>query len=121
ALTHLRARDRITDPLRRVRRRGFEELSWDEAIDEAERLLRAAEGRIVTALSGSETVEQAYALGKLMRQGLGAHSALLPEETSSALDAFRLPLSAIRDAELIVVLGDGSVARRAPIVDLWLG
>jgi NADH-quinone oxidoreductase subunit G len=120
AFTHLYARDRISDPLRRVRRRGFEELSWDDALDEAERLLRGAEGRIVTALSGSETVEQAYALGKLLRTGLGAHTALLPEETSSALDAYRLPLSAIRDAELVVVLGDEPVAERAPIVDLWL-
>jgi NADH-quinone oxidoreductase subunit G len=117
---HLRARDRITDPLRRVRRRGFEELAWEAALEEAERLLRAAEGRIVTALSGSETVEHAYALGKLLRQGLGAHSAVLPEETSDALDAFRLPLSGLRDAELVVVLGDEPVVERAPIVELWL-
>src|SRR4029453_17910194 len=68
--THLYARDRIADPLRRVRLRGFEELSWDNALNEAERLLRAAGGRIVTALSGSETVEQAYALGRLLRVGL---------------------------------------------------
>src|SRR5205823_9035688 len=34
--------------------------------------------------------------------------------------AFRAPLSAIRDAELIVVLGDDPVVERAPIVDLWL-
>src|SRR5205085_7369706 len=87
---------------------------------EAERLLNRARGRVVTALSGSETVEQAYALGKLLRQGLGAHNAVLPEETSEALETFRLPLSAIADAELVVVLGDEPVAERAPIVDLWL-
>jgi len=120
AFTHLYARDRISDPLRRVRRRGFEELTWDDALDEAERLLRGAHGRIVTALSGSETVEQAYALGRLLREGLGAHSAVLPEEVSPALDAFRLPLSAIRDAELVAILGDEPVSERAPIVDLWL-
>ncbi len=120
AFTHLHARDRIHDPLRRIRRRGFEELSWDDALDAAEQMLRAAGGRIVTALSGSETVEQAYALGRLLRGGLGAHAALLPEEVSPALDAFRLPLSAIRDAELVVVLGDEPVAERAPIVDLWV-
>jgi NADH-quinone oxidoreductase subunit G len=120
AFTHLRARDRIADPLRRVRRRGFDVLSWDDALDEAEQLLRAAQGRIVTGLSGSETIEQAYALGRLMREGLGAHAAVLPEETSHALDAFRLPLSAIRDAELVVVLGDEPVAERAPIVELWI-
>jgi NADH-quinone oxidoreductase subunit G len=118
--SHLHARDRIADPLRRVRLRGLEEVSWDDAIDDAERLLREADGRIVTALSGSETVEQAYALGRLLRAGLGAHTAVLPEETSPALDAFRLPLSAIRDAELVVVLGDEPVAERAPIVELWL-
>jgi NADH-quinone oxidoreductase subunit G len=120
AFTHLYASDRISDPLRRVRRRGFEELTWDDALDKAEELLRGAGGRIVTALSGSETVEQAYALGRLLRNGLGAHSAVLPEETSQALDAFRLPLSAIRDAEVVLVLGDEPVAERAPIVDLWL-
>src|SRR6185503_10436654 len=37
-----------------------------------------------------------------------------------ALDAFRAPLSAIRDAELIVILGDDPVVERAPIVDLWI-
>jgi len=120
AFTHLYAPDRIADPLRRRRRSGLEEISWDDAIDEAERLLRESDGRIVTALSGSETVEQAYALGKLLRSGLGAHSAVMPEETSPALDAFRLPLSAIRDAELVVVLGDEPVAERAPVVELWV-
>jgi NADH-quinone oxidoreductase subunit G len=120
AFSHLYARDRIADPLRRRRRAGLEEISWDDALDDAERLLRESGGRIVTALSGSETVEQAYALGKLLRSGLGAHSAVMPEETSPALDAFRLPLSAIRDAELVVVLGDEPVAERAPVVDLWL-
>jgi NADH-quinone oxidoreductase subunit G len=120
AFTHLRADDRIVDPIKRVRRRGFEPVSWTEAIDEAERLLRAAEGRIVTALSGSETVEQAYALAKLLRVGLRSHEAMLPEEESDALDAYRLPLSAIGEAQLIVVLGDVSVMERAPIVELWI-
>jgi NADH-quinone oxidoreductase subunit G len=120
AFPHLYADDRIVDPLERTRRRGFGELSWDEALDRVEELLRGAQGRIVTALSGSETVEQAYALGKLLRQGLGAHSAVLPEATSAALDAFRAPLSTIGQAEIIVVLGEDEVADRAPIVELWL-
>ncbi len=120
AYGHLEAPDRITDPLRRVRRRGFETISWETALDEAEALLRRAGSRIVTALSGSETVEQAYALAKLLRQGLGAHTAVLPEETSHALDPFRAPLSAIGAAELVVVVGDDPVAERAPIVDLWV-
>ena len=112
--------DRVRDPILRVRRRGFEEISWERALDEAERLLREADGRIVTALSGSETVEQAYALGKLLRRGLGAHTAFFAEEMSDALDAFRVPLSAIRDADVVAVLGDGPVVERAPVVDLWI-
>src|SRR5438874_4862566 len=120
AYGHLHAQDRLRDPLLRVRRRGFEEVSWERALDEAERLLREAAGRIVTALSGSETVEQAYAVAKLMRRGLNSHVAVLPEEISDELDALRLPLSAIRDADVIAVLGDAPVVERAPIVELWL-
>jgi NADH-quinone oxidoreductase subunit G len=120
AFPHLYSDDRIVDPLERVRRRGFGELSWDDALDRAEALLRGAQGRIVTALSGSETLEQAYALGKLLRQGLGAHSAVLAEATSPALDAFRAPLSSIAEAEIVVVVGEEEVADRAPIVELWI-
>ncbi|MBA3382729.1 MAG: molybdopterin-dependent oxidoreductase [Actinobacteria bacterium] len=116
---HLQARDRITAPLRRGSK-GLTEVSWDEALDAAEEMLRDAEGGIVTALSGSETTEIAYALGRLLRAGVGAHSAVLPEATSNALEAFRLPLSAIAEAELVVVVGDDPVVERAPIVDLWL-
>ena len=119
AYGHLHAPDRIVDPLRRGRPR-YEELDWDSAIDEAERLLRAAGTRIVTALSGSETVELAYALAKLLRQGLGAHCAVLPEEVDDSLDAFRAPLSSIAAADVVGILGDEPVAERAPIVELWI-
>ncbi|HEY6067847.1 MAG TPA: molybdopterin-dependent oxidoreductase [Gaiellaceae bacterium] len=120
AFGHLNATDRLRDPILRVRRRGLEEVSWDRALDEAERLLREAGDRIVVALSGSETVEHAYALAKLLRQGLDAHNALFPEEISDALDGSRVPLSDLRDADLVVVLGDVPVVERAPIVDLWI-
>ncbi len=120
AYTHLRAEDRLAQPLQRLRRHGLEPVSWEQAIDEAERLLRGARGRIVTVLSGSETVEQAYALGKLLRSGLDSHQAMLPEEVTGGLDAYRLPLSAIRDADVVVVLGDVPVVERAPVVDLWI-
>jgi NADH-quinone oxidoreductase subunit G len=120
AYTHLHAEDRLTEPLQRVRLRGLEPVSWEQALDEAERLLQEARGRVVTVLSGSETVEQAYALGKLLRVGLDSHQATLPEEISGALDAYRLPLSAIRDADAVVVLGDVPVVERAPVVDLWI-
>ncbi len=113
--THLRADDRLTAP-----RRHHHAISWDDAIDEAERLLAGARGRVVTALSGSETVEQAYALGRLLRGGLDSHGAMLPEEVSGALDGFPLPLSAIRDADAVVVLGNVPVVERAPVVDLWI-
>src|SRR5919109_488663 len=109
AYPHLYAEDRIVDPLRRAGRRRLEAVSWDEALDEAERLLRAASGRVLLALSGSETVEQAYALSKLVRRGLGSNAVVLPEETAPALAACRLPLSAIREARLVVLLGDDRV------------
>jgi NADH-quinone oxidoreductase subunit G len=120
AYPYLDAADRLTEPLVRRERTGLAAVSWDEALDEVARLMQEARGRIVTALSGSETVELAYALGKVLRRGIGAHSAVLPEATSSALDAFRVPLAAIADAELVVVLGDEPVVERAPIVDLWI-
>ena len=44
----------------------------------------------------------------------------MPESTTGTLEAFRLPLSAIAEAELVVVVGDDAVVDRAPIVDLWL-
>ena len=120
AFSHLRAGDRIEDPLRKAGVRRFEPIGWDEAVDEAERHLRAAGPAIVTALSGAETVEQAYGLAKLLRAGLGAHAAVLPEAVPDALDHFRAPLSSIRDAPVVVVLCDEPVVERAPVVDLWI-
>jgi hypothetical protein len=55
-----------------------------------------------------------------MRQGLGSHHAVLPEEVSAGLDAYRLPLSSIGDAQVVVLLGDVPLAESAPIVDLWV-
>jgi NADH dehydrogenase/NADH:ubiquinone oxidoreductase subunit G len=120
AFSHLQAPDRIEDPLRKTGPRRFEALSWNDALDEAEGMLRSAGASIVTALSGSETVEQAFALAKLLRQGLGAHAAVLPEAIPDGLDSFRAPLSSIREAPVVVVLCDEPVVERAPIVDLWI-
>jgi NADH-quinone oxidoreductase subunit G len=119
AFGHLRAGDRIRAPLLRVRRRGFEEASYDAALDAAEEGLRAAAGSVVVAFSGTETVEQATALARIAR-ALGSDAALLPDDWDPGLDAFRAPLSAIRDADVCLVLGDDPVVERAPIVDLWL-
>ena len=120
AFSHLEAADRITTPLRKAGPRRFEELSWDDALDRAEELLRAGGASTVTALSGSESVEEAYALARLLRQGLDANVAVLPEEVPDSLDAYRSPLSALRDAKSIAVLCDEPVVERAPVVDLWL-
>src|SRR6187397_588999 len=116
--THLYARDRVKDPLRRVGKRRFEELSWDDALDQAEALLR--KGPVLLALSGSETVEQAEALSRLVRDGLGSEAVVLPEQASPALDAFRAPLSSIGKAERVIVIGDDPVEARAPVVALWI-
>jgi NADH dehydrogenase/NADH:ubiquinone oxidoreductase subunit G len=120
AYSHLHARDRIATPLRKAGPRRFEELSWEDALDRAEELLRAAGTATVTALSGGESVEQAYALGKLLRRGLGAHAAVLPEEVPDRLDHFRAPLSAIRSAKTIAVVSSSPVVELAPVVELWL-
>ncbi len=118
AYSHLYARDRVKDPLRKTGARRFEELSWDDALDQAEALLRR--GPVLLALSGSETVEQADALARLVRQGLGSDAVVLPEQASAAVDAFRAPLSSIRDAERVIVVGDVPVEERAPVVALWI-
>ena len=104
----------------RVRRRGFEESSYEDALDAAEAGLREAGSSVVVAFSGGETVEQATALASIVREGCGSDMALLPEEWDPGLEAFRAPLSAIRDAEVCLVLGDQPVVERAPVVDLWL-
>jgi NADH dehydrogenase/NADH:ubiquinone oxidoreductase subunit G len=117
---HLDARDRITAPLVKAGPRRFEALSWDDALDRAEQLLRRGGRATATALSGSETVEEAYALAKLMRVGLGANSAVLPEEIPDTLDAYRAPLSALAAARTIAVVTDDPVVERAPLVELWL-
>src|SRR5205823_2557679 len=121
AFSHLYASDRVTEPRRRRAAHTFAPLPWNEALDQAERMLADAGTHVVTALSGTETVEQAYALAKLLRRGLGAHAALMPEiDNARALDGFRRPLSSIRDADVIAVLGDEPLADSAPIVALWV-
>ena len=117
--SHLHAGDRIQDPLSKTAG-GFEPLEWTEALDRAEAMLKAAGTAIITALSGSETVEQAYGLSRLLRAGLGAHGAVLPEDVPDGLDAYRAPLSAIRDAKTVVVLCGEPVVERAPVVELWI-
>ncbi|MGH3115518.1 MAG: 2Fe-2S iron-sulfur cluster-binding protein [Gaiellales bacterium] len=120
AYGHLGAEDRIKAPLVRVRRRGFDEASLEDAVAAAERGLREAGSPVVVAFSGAETVEIATGLARLVHEGLGGGTALLPDDLDPGLDAFRAPLAAIESAEVCLVLGDEPVVERAPIVDLWL-
>jgi NADH dehydrogenase/NADH:ubiquinone oxidoreductase subunit G len=117
AYSHLNASDRITAPARKAGPRRFEAMSWDDALGRAEELLRGGGATTVTALSGGESIEEAYGLAKLLRRGLGAHNAVLPEEPSEFGGS---PLSASRAARTIAVLTDVPVVERAPVVDLWL-
>ena len=118
---HLEAPDRTVSPLARDTRGGaLETVSWEGALERIERLARAADGRTVLALSGTETIELAYALATIVRRGTSSAGVVLPEPVSDALDAFRLPLSAIAEAQLIVLFEEEPVVERAPIVDLWL-
>ena len=83
-------------------------------------MLREAEGGIVTALSGAETTEIAYALGRLLRAGSERTRPSFPRRPPmrSRPSGSRCP--AIAEAELVVVVGDDPVVERAPIVDLWI-
>src|ERR1700722_8341302 len=58
AYSHLPAGDRVQDPLAKNTDGTFVPLEWNEALDRAEGMLAAAGTAIVTAFSGSETVEQ---------------------------------------------------------------
>ncbi len=117
---HLHADDRIREAILRVRLRGFQPVTLDQALDAAEEGLRAAAGSVVVAFSGGESVEQADAIARVVRQGLGSDVAILPDDLDPALDDFRAPLSAIRSSQVCLVLGDEPVIERAPVVDLWL-
>ena len=82
---------------------------------QVEQMLRSGGDATVTALSGSETVEQAYALAKLLRQGLGAHSAVLPEAIpdGSTPSAHRSRRSATRRSSSCSATSPSSSARRS--------
>jgi NADH dehydrogenase/NADH:ubiquinone oxidoreductase subunit G len=110
----LRAPDRLIDPLRRVRRRGFEHASWDDAVAHAERLVREAEN-VLVVLSGTESNEMAYGLAKIAAAVGG--SVRLPEDVPPARGR---PLSAIAEAKSIGFVGDVPAEELAPIVDLWV-
>ncbi len=95
------------DPIKRVRRRGLRPL----LVGRRDRQRRGAAARgtpagVLRALSGSETMSRRTRWRSFVRQGADSHDAVLPEEVYGALDAYRLPLSAIADAQVVAVLGD---------------
>jgi NADH-quinone oxidoreductase subunit G len=114
AFPSLRAADRIVDPLLRVRRRGFATVSWDDALDAAERLLREAGSNVVVVLSGSETNELAFGLAKLAAALDG--TVRLPEDDVQALGR---SLSSLAQAAAISVEDDVPLEEAAPIAALW--
>ena len=116
---HLYAEERIDSP-RRYRDGAEEELGWDEALAELESLIGEAQGEVVLALSGTETLEVAYSLAAIVRRGARSDGVVLPEPALDALDPYRVPLSALAAAEEIVVFEESPVLERAPVVDLWL-
>ena len=99
---------------------GLEPVSWDAALDRAEELLRDAGTRTVTALSGSETRRAGLRARTPPAQRARRARRRSARVDLDALDAFRLPLSSIAEAEIVVIVGDDDVADRAPVVDLWL-
>ena len=115
AFSHLQAQDRVVDPLRKARsvRGAFVGRRLTRP-----GLIRGAEGRIVTVRPARRRSSSLRAR-EATPQGVGAHCALLPEPvvTPTTLPGTALT---IRDAELVVVVGDEPVAERAPIVDLWI-
>jgi NADH-quinone oxidoreductase subunit G len=117
--SHLYSEERILTPRRRGVRE-LEELGWEQALDELEGMIERAQGEVVLALSGSETLELAYALAKIVRQGAGSDRVVLPEQAADALDPFRVPISALAEAEEIAVFEECPVLDRAPLIELWL-
>ena len=117
--SHLYSEERILAPRRRGAQ-ALEELGWQEALDELHGMIERAQGEVVLALSGSETLELAYSLAKVVRQGAGSDKVVLPEQSLDVLDPFRVPISALAEAEEIVIFEECPVLDRAPLLELWL-
>jgi NADH dehydrogenase/NADH:ubiquinone oxidoreductase subunit G len=112
AFPALRAADRIADPLLRVRRRGFDAVSWDDALEAAERLLREAGSSVHVVLSGSESNEIAYALAKLAAAVGG--TVQVPDPDAEPLG---FPLSELARTGAVAA-GDVPLEELAPFAEL---
>ena len=118
AYPHLQAADRIQEPLAHGDL-GLQPIGWDRGARAAPRSCSGCRRASSPRALGLGATEVAYGLAVLLRQGLGAHSAVIDEATSTALDAFQRPAGDHRRRGLVVV-GDDDVVDRAPVVDLWL-
>ena len=120
AFTHLRAEDRLAEPLSACACSGARARSWDDALDEAERLLRrraAASSRRSPAPRRSSRRTRS---ASCCASGSTRTRRCCRRRSPARSTRYRLPLSAIRDADAVVVLGDVPVVERAPVVDLWI-
>lgn len=128
----LRVTDRITSPLKKVAD-GFEEISWDEALDDiAARVLAitAEDGPDAIAVfgGGGLTNEKAYQLGKFARLALRTRnidyngrfcmsSAAAAANRSLGIDrGLPFPLTDLNDADAIVLFGSNLADTMPPVV-----
>ncbi|MFC4137358.1 MULTISPECIES: molybdopterin oxidoreductase family protein [unclassified Microbacterium] len=128
----LRHPDRVTTPLRRTDA-GFEEVSWDDALDDiAARLaaLRAERGADCIGVfgGGGLTNEKAYQLGKFARIALGTSridyngrfcmsSAAAAGNRAFGIDrGLPFPVTDLDGAETILLLGSNVAATMPPLL-----
>jgi len=128
----LRVPDRVLRPLRRVGA-GFEEVSWEEALDDIAARVRAigdAHGTDAVAVfgGGGLTNEKAYQLGKFARLALRTKnidyngrfcmsSAAAASNRSLGIDrGLPFPLSDLNDADAILLLGSNLADTMPPSV-----
>ena len=108
-------------PAAQGRHARFEPLGWERGAGRGRAAAPRGGPAIVTALSGSETVEQAYGAREApARRARCARRRAARRRcpTGSTTSARRSRRSATR--QVVVVLCDEPVDERAPIVDLWI-